>query len=36
MEYEGHDTKDLAPIIHMAKAMPLNSDSDNEDSEEYE
>ena len=35
MEDEGHETKDLAPIIHIAKAMALNSDSESEDSEAY-
>ena len=36
MDDEGHDTKDLSPIIHIAKAMALNSDSESEDSEAYE
>ena len=36
MKEEGHDTKDLAPIIHIAKAMALRSDNDSDDSDGYE
>ena len=35
MEDEGYNTKDLAPIICIAKAITLNSDSDTDDSDEY-